>query len=100
MAIEIKLCTFVQALKTMNIRLNYRAVLALISAFFILTSLTARAQEYVSPTTPPVIGRSPGVQVKLISANSDTKTYCLIFAPGDEVLSGLKEFAIKYHVTS
>lgn len=84
----------------MTIRFTYRAALALVSAFFILISLTARGQEYVSPTTPPVLGRSPGVQVKLISADSDTKTYCLIFSPGDEVLSGLKEFAIKYHVKS
>lgn len=60
----------------------------------------ANAQEYVSPTKPPVTGRSPGVKVKLISQNNTTKTYCIIFSAGDEVLSGLKEFAVKYHVTS
>jgi predicted DNA-binding protein with PD1-like motif len=61
---------------------------------------TATAQEYVSPTKPPLTGRSPGVKVKLISTNGPTKTYCIIFANGDEILSGLKEFAVKYHVTS
>lgn len=62
--------------------------------------LKVNAQEYVSPTKPPLTGRSPGVKVKLISSKGDTKTYCIIFAEGDEVLSGLKEFAVKYHVTS
>ncbi len=60
----------------------------------------AHAQEYVSPTRPAQTGRSPGVKVKLISDGSDTKTYALIFSPGDEVVSGLLEFAIRYHVKS
>ncbi len=60
----------------------------------------AEAQQYVSPTAPTKTGRSPGVKVKLISGNNTTKTYCLVFAEGDEILSGLKEFAVKYKVTS
>ena len=75
-----------------------------VAAFFlfclILPGGQVNAQEYQSPTQPPVTGRSPGVQVKLISDSGTTKTYALIFAAGDEVLSGLKEFAIKYHVKS
>ena len=66
----------------------------------ITLGIRAAAQEYVSPTKPPETGRSPGVKVKLISEAGSTKTYVLIFAPGDEVLSGLKEFAIKYKVRS
>lgn len=66
----------------------------------ITLGIRAAAQEYVSPTKPPETGRSPGVKVKLISESGSTKTYVLIFAPGDEVLSGLKEFAIKYKVRS
>src|ERR1700744_6688857 len=66
----------------------------------VLFCFKANAQEYVSPTTPPQIGRSPGVKVKLISADGPTKTYAIIFAKGDEVMSGLKEFAVKYKVTS
>jgi len=61
---------------------------------------SAQEQEYASPTKAPLTGRSPGVQVKLISGNDTTKTYALIFAAGDEVLSGLKEFAVKYKVKS
>ena len=65
--------------------------------FFCLTSF---AQEYVSATNPPKTGRSPGVKVKLISEEGKTKTYAIIFAAGDEIVSGLKEFAIKYGVKS
>jgi predicted DNA-binding protein with PD1-like motif len=62
--------------------------------------LAANAQDYVSPTKPAVTGRSPGVKVKLISSNSTTQTYAIIFAPGDEIMSGLNEFARKYDVKS
>jgi predicted DNA-binding protein with PD1-like motif len=58
------------------------------------------AQEYQSPTQPPLTGRSPGVHIKLISDSGTTRTYVLIFSPGDEILSGLKEFAVKYQVKS
>jgi hypothetical protein len=57
-------------------------------------------QEYQSPTQAPVTGRSPGVHVKLISDSGATRTYALIFSAGDEILSGLKEFAIKYKIKS
>lgn len=65
-----------------------------------LYGVNTHAQEYVSPTRPAQTGRSPGVKVKLISDRGDTKTYALIFSAGDEVLSGLLEFAINYHVKS
>jgi uncharacterized protein len=75
---------------------------ALATALFItaIFCFKANAQEYMLPTTPPIIGRSPGVKVKLISDDGPTKTYVLVFAKGDEVMSGLKEFAVKYHVKS
>ena len=70
-------------------------VFALLAQGFKLT-----AQEYVSPTQPAQTGKSPGVKVKLLSTNGETKTYVLIFSPGDELRSGLTEFAQKYNVTS
>jgi len=65
-------------------------------------SLGAAAQEYVSPAVgkPMVAGRAPGMQVKLLSTSGQVKTYVLIFAKGDEVMSGLLEFAQKYNVKS
>jgi predicted DNA-binding protein with PD1-like motif len=66
----------------------------------LITTLTASAQEYVSPTKAAETGKSPGVKVKLLSENGPVKTYAIIFAKGDEVISGLTEFAQKYNVTS
>jgi predicted DNA-binding protein with PD1-like motif len=62
--------------------------------------LAAQAQEYVSPVKPAQTGRSPGVKVKLLSTNGNVKTYAVIFSTGDEVVSGLTEFAQKYDVKS
>jgi predicted DNA-binding protein with PD1-like motif len=59
----------------------------------------AKAQEYTA-LPKPVLGRSPGVKVQLLSGSSETKTYVLVFAPGDEIMSGLYEFANKYEVKS
>lgn len=78
----------------------------LVQAAVLLSSLSSQlsvhagAQEYVSPTKAAQTGRSPGVKVKLLSDKGSTKTYALIFSPGDEIISGLKEFADKYHVKS
>jgi uncharacterized protein len=60
--------------------------------------LNVFAQEYSSPTQPVEIGKAPDVKIKLLSTNGKTKNYVLIFAQGDEVRSGLTEFAQKYHV--
>ncbi|MEO3405030.1 PPC domain-containing DNA-binding protein [Mucilaginibacter sp. CAU 1740] len=82
-----------------NTKSSITAILP-IAIICLLTGFKAQAQEYASPVQPPQTGRSPGVQVKLISKGGTTKTYALIFAAGDEVLSGLKEFAVKYKVKS
>jgi len=63
-------------------------------------SLAADSQEFVSPTQPVETGKAPGVKVKLLSTNGKIKTYVLVFSPGDEVRSGLNEFAQKYQVKS
>ncbi|CAM4307634.1 hypothetical protein SAMN06265348_110256 [Pedobacter westerhofensis] len=60
----------------------------------------AYAQEYVSPIKPAETGKAPGMKVKLLSTAGETKTYMLVFAHGDEVVSGLTEFAQKYNVKS
>jgi predicted DNA-binding protein with PD1-like motif len=70
-----------------------------ITAFLILCgSVAAKAQEYVSLTQPAKPGRAPGAKVKLLSTNGKTKTYLLVLATGDEVTSGIAEFAQKYQV--
>ncbi len=82
----------------MKRKTSIRIVLAM--ALLALVSIKAQAQEYVAATKPFQTGRSPGVKVKLISDSGSTKTYILVFAAGDEIMSGLNEFATKYHVTS
>lgn len=60
--------------------------------------VTAYSQEYISPTQPVETGKAPGVKIKLLSTHGQTKNYVLIFAMGDEVRSGLTEFAQRYQV--
>jgi predicted DNA-binding protein with PD1-like motif len=86
------------ALACMAHNMNFKTALFL--TIWALFFHAATAQEYVSPTRPAQTGRSPGVKVKLISAEGPTKTYAIIFAPGDEILSGLQEFAARYDVRS
>ena len=45
-------------------------------------------------------GKSPGMQVQLLSENNGRKEYAVIFGKGDEAFSGITEFAEKYHITS
>jgi len=51
-------------------------------------------------TRPAQIEKSPGVKVKLLDSSANKKIYVLIFSKGDEVVSGLTEFALKYGVKS
>jgi predicted DNA-binding protein with PD1-like motif len=78
-------------------RIKNRIVFAL---YLTSIALCAHAQEYISPTQPVPTGKSPGVKVKLLSDDGKNKTYVLVFSPGDEVRSGLNEFAQKYQVKS
>jgi predicted DNA-binding protein with PD1-like motif len=84
----------------MKIKAFTKAVLLIMLPAFLFIGIKASAQDYVSPTKPAETGRSPGVKVKLISENGATKTYAIIFAAGDEIMSGLNEFAQKYQVKS
>jgi predicted DNA-binding protein with PD1-like motif len=71
-----------------------------IVSFFSLACfiLNVAAQEYMSPTEPVQTGKAPGVKIRLLSTSGQSKNYVLIFAQGDEVRSGLTEFAQKYNV--
>ena len=56
--------------------------------------------DYVAPSEATPKGTAPRMQVQLISRGEQTQQYAVIFYQGDEVFSGLQEFAEKYHVTS
>ena len=78
---------------------NYKISIAL-AMFSLFTTSAAFAQEYVTPIKAAETGKSPGVKVKLLSENGPVKTYVLVFSKGDEIMSGLTEFAQKYNVSS
>jgi predicted DNA-binding protein with PD1-like motif len=54
--------------------------------------------DTISPSRPIPTGKAPGMRVKLVSDTAGEKVYAVIFRKGDEVLSGLTDFAIQYHV--
>jgi len=46
-----------------------------------------QTQEYRSATSDVEKGKAPGMKVKLLSTAGDVKTYAVIFATDDEVVS-------------
>jgi predicted DNA-binding protein with PD1-like motif len=54
--------------------------------------------KFLDPSQTAPKGSAPGLKVKLLSDNGGVKSYILVFAIGDEILSGILEFAKKYHV--
>jgi uncharacterized protein len=57
-------------------------------------------KTYVSPSAPVATGKAPGMKVRLLSENAGVKHYAIILAKGDEVMSGLTDFARQNKVTS
>ena len=55
---------------------------------------------YTRPGPVTDLSRAPGMQTRLVSENpSGEKTYAVIFAKGDEILSGLTAFAVREKFT-
>lgn len=59
---------------------------------------TATLDDTISPTRPIPTGLAPNMQVKLVKSSRDEKVYAVIFHAGDEALSGLTDFANRYHI--
>jgi hypothetical protein len=56
---------------------------------------------YTRPGPVTDQGRAPGLQARLVTENSNgERTYAVIFAKGDEILSGLTEFAEREKLTA
>ncbi len=87
----------------MKIEKSTKTALFIAMSCFLFFCIKADAQEYWPPAKAVQTGRSPGVKVRLLSrldSYSGTITYVIVFAPGDEIMSGLTEFAEKYKVKS
>ena len=62
---------------------------------------TPAPNGYTRPGPVTDRGRAPGLQSRLIAENpGGSKTYAVIFAKGDEILSGLTEFAGREKITA
>jgi len=54
--------------------------------------------QYISPSRPVPTGKAPNMQVKVVGSTPHQKVYIVIFHKGDEALSGLTDFAIRYKI--
>jgi hypothetical protein len=61
---------------------------------------TGEDQAYRSPSAPVETGKAPGMKFRLLAENGGVKKYVVVLAKGDEVMSGLTDFARQNKVTS
>ena len=67
-------------------------------ALVMFCSIAAFSQEQtILPSRPIPTGKAPNMQVKLLKDTPEEKVYTVIFLKGDEALSGMLDFANKYH---
>ena len=59
----------------------------------------AQQEEYVKPGQVIEKNKAPAMKYKLISSSGKTKTYLVVLYRGDDILSGMTEFAEKLNIT-
>lgn len=87
---------------------NQLLLLVLLGSALVMTMLNSNAQQqeknpdagYLPPTAPIAGGKAPGMKVRLLSESGGVKNYIIILANGDEVMSGLSDFAKQYQIKS
>jgi uncharacterized protein len=88
---------------------NYNNQLILVSVLTLFASMkemkaqqtdTSQNEGYFSPTATVATGKAPGMKARLVAENNGVKTYAIVLAKGDEVMSGLTDFARQNKVTS
>ena len=92
----------------MNNVCNQLTLLPVVALALLTSVIEAKAQQrnggqdeaYVSPSAPVATGKAPGMKVRLLSEKGGVKNYAIILAKGDEVMSGLTDFARQNKVTS
>jgi predicted DNA-binding protein with PD1-like motif len=72
------------------------------TGMFLAVAIAAQSQspktDEISPTRAIPTGLAPHMQVKLLKDTPEEKVYVVVFLKGDEVLSGLTDFALQYKV--
>ncbi|AFL87391.1 putative DNA-binding protein with PD1-like DNA-binding motif [Terriglobus roseus DSM 18391] len=71
---------------------------ALTLAFALATATLAPAQQTIQPTRPVPVGKAPHMTFQLVKNTPEEKVYAIVFLKGDEILSGLTDFAIANHI--
>jgi len=61
---------------------------------------TTQGVGYASPSAAVATGKAPGMKFRLLSENDGVKQYAMVLAKGDEVMSGLTDFARQNKVIS
>jgi predicted DNA-binding protein with PD1-like motif len=92
----------------MNNLYSQLTLLPVVALALFASMMEAKAQQrnggqdeaYISPAAPVATGKAPGMKVRLLSENGGVKSYAIILAKGDEVMSGLTDFARQNKVTS
>jgi predicted DNA-binding protein with PD1-like motif len=69
---------------------------ALLAATF--TIAQAPPAGMISPSRPVAKGKAPGMKFKLVHTSPGERVYAIIFSTGDEVISGLTDFARDNHI--
>jgi predicted DNA-binding protein with PD1-like motif len=59
---------------------------------------SAEEEPMISPARPVPVGKAPGLESKILKDTPVEKVYTIIFHSGDEVLSGLTDFAIAHQI--
>jgi predicted DNA-binding protein with PD1-like motif len=92
----------------MNNVCNQLTLLPILALALVASMTVAKAQHlndgqgetYISPSAPVATGKAPGMKVRLLSENGGVKNYAIVLAKGDEVMSGLTDFARQNKVAS
>jgi predicted DNA-binding protein with PD1-like motif len=73
--------------------------LLIIAVLLLSAQITfAQQEEYVKPGQVIEKNKAPAMKVKLLSTTGKVKTYIVVLNRGDDILSGLTEFAEKYQI--
>lgn len=62
--------------------------------------MAQQPDRYLSPFSSVAKGKAPGMQSRLLGAHNGVREYVLIFTKGDEVLSGISDFASANDIVS
>ena len=79
---------------------RFLAAFLLLNVFGMAGAQTAPVPEgYISPSRPVPVGHAPGMQSRLVREGSGEHVYAIIFATGDDPISGLTDFAVAHKIT-